>query len=37
MHIAGALAVEYESRDVYHWCANYRIQVEGCVSLVLPL
>ena len=37
MHIAGAPAVECESRDVYHWCTHYRIQVDGCVSLVLPL
>ena len=37
MHVAGTLAVECESRDVYRWCAHGRIQVKGCISLVRPL
>ena len=37
MHVAGTLAVECESMDVYRWCAHCRIQVEGSVSLVRPL
>ena len=37
MHVAGMLAVECESRDVYRWCAHGRIQVKGCISLVRPL
>ena len=35
--IAGTLAIESESRDVYYWCAHCTIQVEGCITLVRPL
>ena len=37
MYIAGTPAVGYESRDVYRWCTHYRMQVQGCISLVRPL
>ena len=37
MHIAGVPIVGRESRNVYRWCAHYRIRVPECISLARPL
>ena len=37
MYIAGELAIGWESRNVYCWCAHYRIEVQECILLVHPL
>ena len=37
MYIAGAPTIGYESKDVYRWCAHYRMRVQRCISLVRPL
>ena len=37
MYITGAPTIGCESRDVYRWCAHYRMRVQECISLVRPL
>ena len=36
MYIVGAPTVEFKSRDIFHWCAHGRIQVQECILLVHP-
>ena len=37
MYIAGTPAIGCESGDVYRWCIDCRMQLQGCISLVCPL
>ena len=37
LYIAGVPNVGRESRNVYRWCAHYKIRVPECISLVHPL